>query len=221
MQSVQGPDPNEHRTSQLRQAGRRPHHHLRHHAARRRAVARLLDEHQREDPHGRGADRAGRRRAGGRLRHRLARRLRKRQGDLRKHRPARRHAGDRQPGARRQHGRAARSRGTSRGKASAHPHRHRHQRAAHEIQAADGARRGDRRDRRFRDAGAPARRRRGVVGRGRDPQRHRLPVPLRRGGDPRGCHHDQPARYGRLRAARGHGTHVHRGARARAGHRRR
>ena len=47
-----------------------------------------------------------------------------------------------------------------------------------------GARRGDRRDRRFRHAGPPARRRRGMVGRGRDPQRHRLPVPLRRGGDP-------------------------------------
>jgi isopropylmalate/homocitrate/citramalate synthase len=35
--------------------------------------------------------------------HRLARRLRERQGDLRNHRPARRHAGDRQSGARRQH----------------------------------------------------------------------------------------------------------------------
>ncbi len=44
------------------------------------------------------------------------------------------------------------------GEAPAHPHRHRHQRAAHEVQAADGARRGDRRDRRFRDARAPARR---------------------------------------------------------------
>ena len=44
------------------------------------------------------------------------------------------------------------------GQAPAHPHRDRHQRAAHEIQAADGAGGGDRRDRRFRDAGAPARR---------------------------------------------------------------
>ena len=36
--------------------------------------------------------------------------------------------GDRQPGARRQHGRAARRRGAACGEAPAHPHRHRHQR---------------------------------------------------------------------------------------------
>jgi len=50
-------------------------------------------------------------------------------------------------------------------------------------------------------------------------QRHRLPVPLLRGGDPRRRHHDQPARHRRLCAARGHGAHVRRDRQSRAGHR--
>ena len=51
---------------------------------------------------------------------------------------------------------------------------HRHQRPAHEVQAAHGAGRGDRRDGRFGHARPPARRRRRMVGRGRHPQRSRL-----------------------------------------------
>ena len=44
--------------------------------------------------------------------------------------------------------------------------------------------------------------RRAVLGRRRHAQRHRLPVPRRRGGDQGGRDHDQPARHGRLRDAR-------------------
>ncbi|KAF1856554.1 hypothetical protein Lal_00048049 [Lupinus albus] len=43
---------------------------------------------------------------------------------------------------------------------------------------------------------------RGMVGHGRHPHAHRLPVPLRRGGDQGRRHDDQPARHGGLRHAR-------------------
>ena len=64
-----------------------------------------------------------------------------------------------------------------------------------------------------------ARRRRGVERRGRQPERSRLPVPLRRGGDPRRRDHDQHPGHRRLRHARGHGAHLRGPARARAGDR--
>ena len=72
------------------------------------------------------------------------------------------------------------------------------------------------RGRRQRDAGAPLHRRRRMVGRGRHAHRSRLPVPLRRGRDQGRRHHDQHPRHRRLRAARGHGAHLHHGPRARA-----
>ena len=69
------------------------------------------------------------------------------------------------------------------GQAQAYPHLSVHQPAAHEIQAADGARRGARTGGQLGDAGPQLRRRRRVVGRGRHPHRARLPVPLRRSRD--------------------------------------
>ncbi len=69
------------------------------------------------------------------------------------------------------------------------------------------------------DAGAPVHRRCRVVGRGRHAHRSRLPVPLLRGGDPRRRHHDQHPRHRGLRAARGHGAHLHHGAHAGPGRR--
>ena len=93
--------------------------------------------------------------------------------------------------------------------------------AAHEVQAADGAGRGA--------AGVTvdsvtlARQHADDVewsAEDGDPQRHRLPVPRAcEAAIQRRRHHDQPARHRRLCAARGHGAHVHRGARPRAGHR--
>jgi isopropylmalate/homocitrate/citramalate synthase len=55
-------------------------------------------------------------------------RFRKRQGDRRNDRPARRQPGDRQPGPRRRPGRDAPRRRAEEREAQAHPHRHRHQR---------------------------------------------------------------------------------------------
>ncbi len=59
-------------------------------------------------------------------------------------------------------------------------------------------------------------RRRRMVGRGRHPHRTRLPVPLRRGRDQGRRDDDQHPRHRRLRAARGHGAHLHHGAQPRA-----
>ena len=73
------------------------------------------------------------------LRHRLARRLRKRQDHRRNASASAPTARYRQPGPRRRAGRHARGRRAAVGQAQAHPHRHRHQRPAHEIQAAAGA----------------------------------------------------------------------------------
>ena len=64
------------------------------------------------------------------------------------------------------------------GEAQAHPQLPFHQPAAHEIQAADGTRRGAAGGLRQRHAGAPVHRRRRMVSRGRHPNRPRLPVPL-------------------------------------------
>ena len=58
------------------------------------------------------------------------------------------------------------------------------------------------RDRRRRPPRPAVHRRRGVLGRGRDAQRSRFPVPRRRSGHRRGRDDDQPARHGRLRDAR-------------------
>ena len=58
------------------------------------------------------------------------------------------------------------------------------------------------------DARAAARRRRGVERRGRQPQRPRLPLPLRRGRDQGRRDHHQHPRHRRLCHARGHGAHL-------------
>ena len=84
------------------------------------------------------------------------------------------------------------------GGAVAHPHLHRHVRPAPRAQAEHDARGLPRRRDRGRGAGAPLYRRRAVLGGGRDAQRHRLPVPRRRGRHRRRGHHDQPAGHGRL-----------------------
>ena len=95
--------------------------------------------------------------------------------------------GDLRPGPLRPRRHHARRRGGGPGRAQAHPHLHQHQPAAHEIQAAHGARRGAGGGDRQRDAGAPVHRRRRMVGRGRHPHRARLPVPLHRSRDRAGA----------------------------------
>ena len=65
-------------------------------------------------------------------------------------------------------------------------------------------------------AGTRSRRRRRMVGHGRDAHADRLSMPLRRHRHPGRRDHDQPARHGRLRDARGIHVDVPSGARARA-----
>ena len=89
--------------------------------------------------------------------------------------------------------------------------------AAHEIQAADGAGCGAGAGRQLGRARPELQRRRGVVGRGRQPHGPGFSVPLRRGGDQAWCDDHQHPRHGRLRTARGYGAHLHHAPRARAG----
>ena len=135
---------------------------------------------------------------------RLARRLRQREGDRRKPRPARRHPGDLRPGPLRprRHPRAAEAVQAAKRKRI---HSFYHTSALHmkyklRMEPEEVLQRGHRQ----RDAGAQLHRRRRVVGRGRHPHRTRLPLPLRRGRDQGRRHHHQHPRHGRLRAARGH-----------------
>ena len=87
--------------------------------------------------------------------------------------------------------------------APARAHLHRHLARAHEAQAAEDAGAGAGDDPLPGDAGAQLGGGRGVVGRGRHPHRDRLSVPLRGDGAQGRRHHHQPARYRRLRHARG------------------
>ncbi len=82
---------------------------------------------------------------------------------------------------------------------------------------------GARRGRRGRRTGAPLRRRRGVLGRGRHPHRPRLPGEVSQGGGRRRRPHGEPARYGRLLDARGvrRTDRPHRAGARRSGHRQR
>ena len=154
----------------------------------------------------------GRRHHRGRLPDRLQRRLRgggrDRRGGAERHR--------RGAGARRPQGHRPGRRGGAQGQAPAHPHLHLHLARAHEIQAAEGARRGPANGDRVGDAGAQPRRGRGMVVRGRHPHRARLPVPLRRGRHQGRRHHDQHPRYGRLHRAGRVSRALPHGARARA-----
>ena len=122
----------------------------------------------------------------------------------------------RRPRARHLRRHRARRRGGAPRQAAAHPHLRLHLADPSRAPDAQGRGRGGRDHPGDRDAGAQPRRRRRVVGDGRDAHVDRLSLPLRRAGDPGRRDHDQPARHGRLRHAGGIRRDVPRGARARA-----
>ena len=99
-------------------------------------------------------------------------------------------------------GHRSRRLGARAGGAAPHPRLHRHVGSAPRAQAADVARGLPRRRRRRGPSRAALHRRRAVLGGGRDPQRHGLPVPRRRGGDLGRLHDRQPAGHRRLLDAR-------------------
>ena len=165
--------------------------HLRHHPARRRAGPRLLDEHGREAAARAAAPGAGGRRDGGGVPHRVEGR---RRGGA-PHRVRDRRTGHRRPRPLQPRRHRVRGRVREAGAALAHPHVHRDLRPAPRAEAPHLARRVPAVGGRQRQAGPLVHRRRGVLGRGRHAQRHRLPVPGGRDRDRPGGDDHQPARH--------------------------